>query len=385
MKSVRAILPVAFLAVIGLVLVQCGDEDFLANSKMKNPNAAAIGGNGGGMGGPGGGGETETAGNNLSFPVLWSDGVEKTLRTAPAGYTGVPMLGGAWWYVWGENPIDPQAPIYSCDPTLVPSCLPVPAPADLYKAYLQKDEFNYWEAYNATPAEATYIDSVDWGDNLESVDFSTTSKVRVEIGLYQNLLTAVTEYAMRHVSGWGTDEVHGLQTSLNNEVVYGPGTQATVYTPNARLTIQKITSSTGHLDWDPHINAWIGDCSAPVFNQAIYQASDGPTYFNAEVNVKGKIIYGYNWNVRTTGSGTGLYRITFSFDGPDESRTLNTFFDSETAIIVPAEEVEVSEAPGGGGVAYLDDVYDITYIDVNITSNRGGGGKGGQGSPRGIR
>ena len=35
-------------------------------------------------GGPGkGGGETETPGNNLSFPVLWSDGVAKVLPGSP--------------------------------------------------------------------------------------------------------------------------------------------------------------------------------------------------------------------------------------------------------------------------------------------------------------
>jgi len=55
----------------------------------------------------------ETAGNNLSFPVLWADDFEKPLP----GTMGEYSLNGVWWYVWGEDPLDPNYPVYSCQPT----------------------------------------------------------------------------------------------------------------------------------------------------------------------------------------------------------------------------------------------------------------------------
>ena len=37
----------------------------------------------------------ETAGNNLSFPVIWSDGIQKVLPGTP----GIePILNGEYWY-----------------------------------------------------------------------------------------------------------------------------------------------------------------------------------------------------------------------------------------------------------------------------------------------
>ena len=95
--------------------------------------------------------EEPTAGNNLSFPVIWADAYEKTLREPPV--EGEASLNGEWWYVWGPEPIDPQSPIYSCepnpsDPTL---CLNATNPGEdnLTKAFLQKDANNVWQAENA--------------------------------------------------------------------------------------------------------------------------------------------------------------------------------------------------------------------------------------------
>lgn len=45
----------------------------------------------------------DTAGNNLSFPVIWAEGVAKVLPGTP-GMT--PILLGEWWYQWGTNGID---------------------------------------------------------------------------------------------------------------------------------------------------------------------------------------------------------------------------------------------------------------------------------------
>lgn len=354
--------------------------------------------------------EEPTAGNNLSFPVIWADGYEKTLREPPI--EGEASLDGEWWYVWGEDPIDPNYPIYSCQPnSIVPElCANASAPGDdlstIYKAYIQKVASNVWQADNFPATEPLYVDLVDWGDNLESIDWGVRSMVRTEVVLYENLETPVVEYAMRHVDGWGEDEVHGLQTTLDDEIVYGPGTQATVYSHNARLTIQKLNVDRdsipeGGLTWVPS-TGWKstvdGDTlvNPPLLNMAVYEAGDGPGYYNAEINVKGKVIYGYTWNLRHMNEGTGTYRITFSFDSEGGPVALNTFFDELTQILVPIEEEALSKivltangesdedgegARGGTGI--IDVANNLTYMDIRIVEGHGEGGGGGGGGHHG--
>ena len=355
--------------------------------------------------------EEPTEGNNLSFPVIWSDGYEKTLREPPV--EGEALLDGEWWYVWGEDPIDPNYPIYSCKPnSIVPElCTDASAPgddlSDIYKAYIQKVPSNVWQATNFAATEPLYVDLIDWGDNLESIDWGVRSMVRTEVVLYENLETPVVEYAMRHVDGWGEDEVHGLQTTLDDEIVYGPGTQATVYSHNARLTIQKLNVDRDSipedgLTWEPS-TGWKstvpGDTlvNPPLLNMAVYEAADGPGYYNAEVNVKGKVIYGYTWNLRHMNEGTGTYRITFSFDSEGGPVALNTFFDELTQILVPIEEEAVSkivltangdtESEDGegsrGGTGIIDAANNLTYMDIRIVEGHGEGGGGGGGGHHG--
>jgi len=359
------------------------------------------GGNGGGGGGNGGGGHNggggddgETAGNNLSFPVIFADGGSKVLP----GTMGVHSLEGVWWYVWGEDPIDPQAPLYSCEPQANNSskCKDGTTPGDgistLYKAYVQKDPKNLWQAYNAhvTPGETLNVDWVDWGDNLESLAWKINSRVRTEVVLYEDI-DSVTQYSMRHVDSWGTDEVHGAQTTLEDEPLYATGTQATIFTPKARLTIQKLNFPKTSID--PSRLIWIAETgwteangenvniiNEPMLNQSISEAGSGPAFFNAEINVKGKIMFGYTWDVNSLNQGEGYYRITFSFDEGNEA--IGTAkFDELTQIIVAEEEEETTEfakvdetaegGPGGGGVPIMDPSNNLTYIDVLIGQDGG--------------
>jgi uncharacterized membrane protein YgcG len=272
----------------------------------------------------------------------------------------------------------------------------------VYRAYVQKVESNVWQADNFYATEPVNVDIIDWGDNLESIDWGINSMVRVEVVLYENLVTPAVEYAMRHVDSWGIDEVHGLQTELDSTVLFGPGTQATVYSHNARLTIQKLnvphdSISPEALTWDSDLKMWTeaqgqgGEdlINEPILNQAVYEAEDGPGYYNAEVNVKGKIIYGYTWKVRHLNEDVGDYRITFSLDQEGGMVALNTFFDEFTEIFY-AEEEEAAKIPSTahedegddgeqarGGVAIIDPVNNLTYMD--ITLKEGGGGQGGGG------
>jgi len=360
----------------------------------------------GGGGRPGG----EAAGNNLSFPVIWSDGVTKELP----GVYGEVNMDGAMWYWWGTdadgNPesclADPDDTDY-CDDGVVGS-IGGPAPCNdrsypCMAVFQQQDSNSNWQAesadWSATPVKVHWI---DWGDNLESVDWYTRSKVRTEVVLIQDLTNPMTEYVMKHLSGWGIDELWGLATvGLSwdpDPPVYHTGAdvrdgyEATVYSHCARLTIQKLTKprddETLSLTWNPAIGEWDGDVTddgvdPALFNKGVWEGGDGPGYYSAEINVKGKVIYGYTWDVKnlndkTGGTAAGDYRITFSLDAAGHCPVIcNTFFDTNTTILEPVEEEAAVEAveeepTGGGAVGVIDVINNLTYIDVRILERSGG-------------
>jgi len=275
----------------------------------------------------------------------------------------------------------------------------------VYKAYLQKDLKNLWQAFNATQVGPLYVDQIDWGDDLESVNWSLTSQVRCEVVLYEALadkafmrgetptpLPAYPQFPMRHVSGWGIDEVHGLATSMDATEPtpafdLAAGDMATVYSHNARFTIQKLNVTNlsdlnGKLEWKP-LEGWKeiegtaeNLVSEPIFNKAVYESLDGPGYYSAEINVKGKVIYGYTWKVRTLNQGTGYYRLTFSLDDvAGTPAVLNTFFDANTTILLAAEEVTTEAEDGGGGTAKIDYLNNLTYMDILIVTKKSGSGR----------
>lgn len=353
----------------------------------------------------------ETAeGNCLSYPVIWAEGVTKPLRELPPGAEG-PVLNGTWWYWWGTEGTDPNIVPLSCAPDPDDDCFcddgkdgtTGPPPGEGWvKAYLQKDANNIWQAgsadWSAAPVNVNWI---DWGDNLESVDWYTRSQVRTEVVLFQDLTKSMTEYQMRHTSGWGIDEVHGLAADLNVTPLLGDGMRATVYSNCARLTIQKLLvdrndARLADLEWVPS-EGWTEPEGYPddlinphLFNGSVHEGGDGPGYYSAEINVKGRIIYGYTWNVRNMNEGPGSYRLTFSFDGTCGSVGLNTYFiEGTTQIMAPLEEELVAAAlavasessdEGGGGTAVLDFENNLTYMDIRILERGGGGGGSGGGS-----
>lgn len=372
--------------------------------------------------GPGNGGKPggETAGNNLSFPVIWSEGVAKALPGTP---DMVPSLEGEWWYQWGTNGEDPNIVPASCphdpdeiNPSLNPESLPlcndgVPNqvihddehiagkiaadnPMPLAKAYIQKDYNNIWQAGHQDWSGAQVdVDWIDWGDNLESVDWYTRSQVRIEVVLFKDLSSPMTEYEMRHVSGWGIDEVHGLATERNGEVLTNPGNKATVYSPCARLTIQKLLvqdlNELPDLTWQGEDIGWTSDVpgviNTPIYNMAVYEGGDGPGYYSAEINVKGRVIYGYTWNVRNLndpidGTAAGYYRITFSLDETCPTVICNTSLGNASILLPLEEEMEIAalsvdtvSTESGGAEAVLDTINNLTYIDVHILEQTGGG------------
>lgn len=284
----------------------------------------------------GGGGHTEPVGNNLSFPVIWSEGVSLTLR-------GI-MEQATLTVPYYDYQID---------------CGGTPG-----YAYAQKVEGNIWQAENIKVMDmvegGVVINEIDWGDSLESVDMKVGRPVRVELSLYKTQLeTPLTAFAMVMLANPSSpDEVQGAcATEWNNGAtafVY-ESSEATVYSPYSKVVIQKITGP--NLTWDG--NKWIGDADSPVM-----------VNFAGELNVAGKVIYGLSqggWKPTSIGD----YRITFYLP-----LNKNTKFDAATIIRLSVEtEAVVTEAEGGdvGGEASVDWVNNLTYIDVTVVG--GGGGR----------
>jgi hypothetical protein len=266
--------------------------------------------------------ETETAGNCLSWPVIFVDG-SVDLRGDPGEEKAV-LLGEYRL----EDPEDPGSERW----------------------YLQQDEFNAWQAeshtWNAEPDGILTISETDdivWGDNLYARAWTTHSMVRVETVLSADF-NLMDEFEMKYLEGEGPTEMQGTNGKTKKS------SYPTVFTPNAWLTIQRWEPESENLTWDPENKLWIG-AEDPI-------VSGG---YSAEINVKGKVIFGYNWFVQRTADpddGTGLYRITMWLEEGSDA-----VIDSEDGLGLSYVDVPITDAAAGGG--------------------GGGGGNGGDGGGNG--
>lgn len=321
---------------------------------------------------PGGGGKkpptAEVIGNNLSFPVIWSDGITKTLR----GTYGEESFTGQYFTLESSD------------------------------YYIQGDPGNTWQAASFDPTQAlgeetdpigpgtVAISSVDWGDNLEAKAWPFGSQIRVEVVLYKDLDNGMKAYEMKiqDETQSGLTEVWGAKTDKSQGSVAGVtylADSATVYSGMAKLVIQKLVDvpegQTSDVTWNPDLSRWEGEhVGAPLFEGGVWEAGDGPAGYSAEINVQGKIIYGYNWVTRTTGDGPGSYRLTFVLD-KNFTGTQNTSINGSTVIAVtPTEEVVTIAEEPTGGTPYIFPEGNLSYIDVQLLPKTGsGGGNSGQG------
>ena len=302
-----------------------------------------------GGGGQGGGEAVEVVGNNLSFPVIWADGVTKALRG-----TSEPLLAGDSFIKHDTS------------------------------WYIQADPLNTWQAENIIPAlnQPVKVSFVDWGDNLEAKSWSFGSQVRVETVLYKLFEgSPMKAYRMMIYDETisGLDEIWGTSGTTYMSHV------STIYSGTARLVIQKLTkdrdSEDLSLQWDATNSRWTGDANDPIVSSGVWNNISGPAAYSAEINVQGKLIYGYNWVTKRDGDGAGDYRITFVLEPSVPGLTCNTLFDASSYVLVSEEETETTEEDSGpvstGGIAEIDTNNNLTYIDVRLTEGTGSGKKGG--------
>jgi hypothetical protein len=358
--------------------------------------------------------EDEESGNNLSLPVIWADGITKVLR----GTFGEETIGGDLWWAWTEV-IEEEEVEKACLAELPDQVDCSPPEYDAFKVYPQRDPTNTWQAESLSldplvdpPVDVTFV---DWGDNLEAKDWKLRSIIRTETILYQDISDdQMMGYEMRHLDGLGIDEVWG--TTLNTYM----SDEATVYTGCARLTIQRLlgepykTEICGEdeegepiycrvpmendelgLTWNPNTSEWeevnpedpIVEVGDTYFNSAVWEAtgSQDNKVYSAEINVKGKVIYGYNWDTGEKDEDLhydpGYYRITFSMD-PDFDNdgtpdiALNTVFDT-TQVLLAEEDPDSGDENNnetGGGIAVIDHYNDVSYIDVQLKVSKGRNG-----------
>lgn len=221
-------------------------------------------------------------GNCLSMPVIFAEGHGLT-GTNVSLFTGLRGAAGV------ESFIAPYDNV-----TFI----------DGYPVY-QNPSVNEWQAdwadgslwSGGVPVE------IDWSDNLTRQTWTDRSKVRVEVVLTTPIdpnSTTLRGYNMYSLGGTQLNEV-----MVTNTTKY-LATIATVYSNVARLKIEKIDTPGG-----VPVNV--------IYDSPCYEGYfiDGPSSaYSAEVNMGGKCIYGFNWDIGASSLvyKTGWYRLTFSLD-----------------------------------------------------------------------
>jgi hypothetical protein len=249
--------------------------------------------------------------------------------------------------------------------------------------YWQKNTANGWQAGYVPALGAAYADYVDWGDNLESVSWKTTSILRVETNAFTTLEAPTVRFDMWHVFGQGTNELWGAHaTSTGAPYVFAEWPYAVINTPNARLNIAKLvngpatcpTTGGASSPFDPTwADGWVGTW---LLRDVAY---------TAELNIKGSYVFGYNWNLKKDVvppdvGKAGWWRLTFYTT--DDSVV---FDDAGIPTAPPTSDLTPLPAAeeGDTGPLYapvVDVANNLTYIDICITegNSRGGGGGGRQ-------
>ena len=264
------------------------------------------------------------AANNLSFPLILSDGVGPTLpgdaawRFATITNFGTQCIGEE-----GVTPGTPVDPNYLCyygrRVTVVPETGEIQFTEPTKVWWLQKRPANFWKALTVAhdPSTPLVVSAVDVGDLLESSPAIGTRRIRVEFNMLQHVATTDPEFGPMVVPSWNigvpspcvvpsdsttsigcfaavdmSGAVPGTEQS-GNEIQgtdFGPGgqggqpgtrmlidpatvrtttpdlggIQAIVYSRCARLLIQKVT---GVPIWLPDLGRWNGK-SLPVVDAA---------------------------------------------------------------------------------------------------------------------
>jgi hypothetical protein len=328
---------------------------------------------------PGGvpGGEEDGAfGSNLAVPLIFAEGY---------GLGGLPVMdetGGKLYANTGlRNSATPPNPFWSA------------LFSDIYlldgtSYYMQKTSSTWqadWRSGAGTPQAVT----IDWSDNITGHGWNTTSVIHVENVLYQapvdevgNPVDLMNSYVMTHLFGARYSEKFGT-TGATLATNY-----RTIFTPNARLIIEKITGK--GLGRDPVYNGGL-----PVLDKAVYEGigGDGPGWYRPEVNGSGKLVYGYNFMLKklagTDAEKAGWWRLTFQVDPVATYTVMAADGVTGTTYTVNGNTILATLDPS-------DDKAEAAFrptlpapnrsvLEIQVTAGKGGsGGSGGSGGTTGT-
>jgi hypothetical protein len=351
--------------------------------------------------GPGSGGKPPVEStNNLSYPAV-GDGVTTSgaTSTVPAGALGVDFSYGCAVPETIGTSTYPNTSCVNADGTAYDSFETCSAGkcdgTPVERIYWQKNVSNKWsaETIGGSPNTAAYL---DWGDNLETTSWTSSSVIRVEQSPYADLSpTTLVGFQMWHVFGQGTNELWGVHADSGTAapLLYQyDSPYAFINTAKAYLSISKLEAGATAcqpmnepdfaVTWDPVTRTWTG---APL---TLYNTSKAP-----ELAISGKYVYGYNWSLKTAVVPTninkaGWWRLTFYTPGNEIA-----FTDTTQLVppVLPDAYLPDPPAARAGALAeadtgplftpVIDVANNLTYIDICLSAGKGGGGGKGGGKP----
>lgn len=284
-------------------------------------------------------GEVTTVGNNLSYPVIFAEGVGITgLAVAtdpgvrPTAAEGILVDALPFWYAGNVK--------------------------DFQDAYYLQQGTNTWRAEWADGSQGDAQQAeVAWGDNLTGVEFNTHQNIRIEVVLNAINGPQLTGYNMAVLYGSGETEMQGTDGTTG---LFTP----TIYSVMPHITIEKLDDVTR----EPVMK---------VYEGTVYGGfgGDGPGAFNAEVNVGGKMVYGYNLRIQNLTFPAdlhkyGWWRVTVQLDDNGQVGGGGPLVTRHT---------ELTRLVAGEGKMFpphIDPAGNRTWVDFNVKSASGGGGGG---------
>ncbi|MBM7119158.1 hypothetical protein [Archangium primigenium] len=297
----------------------------------------------------------------LTFPVLLPEGGGLSVEKASA-----PSPRGPWWYAWQRGTESVVCPPSTCTP---------PPGVEAWRVYPQAHP-GQWRAGVAvgSPGQPVSVSEVDWSDPLENSTGTTASRMRVEVALYTGLDEPLPTYDLMRLPGSGPrGEAWGVRAT-NSEPASALGSwsgDATVISPCARLTVQKLVASDAAARpredayrWNAVTGEWSGS-AATLVNRAVWEddgRGDGP---RAWVDDRGKAVVRLDWEpgrapLPARVSAAGWYRLTLSLDGSVAGGRRCGPFVLNTS--VTEAEVEAGEPYR----AVIDAVWNLSYLDVFV-------------------
>jgi hypothetical protein len=347
---------------------------------MENLITAAMHG-GGGMGGGGhggGGGGEETASNNLSQPVIFTEGVALTLSGSPNTFSF-------------ETPydLDGDGQITEADRI------------NGYYLFAQKTNGNLWQAdsllipLDDLNTTNLFVSSIDWGDSIEGgKPIAIGRPTRIEVSFYKNLSAplsgdvaldpTMTAYPMQLLANPSSStEVQGASASsypISGELPFSPvltqeSTEASVYAETAKLALQYITGTPEANDfiWNAEYDYWV---DADITDSVTIEAPISGLSFGGEVTVSGKVVYGLSQGGWSPGKA-GTYRATVFFPKTGNLQLgqaeilVSTEPSAVTAITLAEGDGGGEEPPTESGPgAQIDGINNLTYLDIFVNGNQ---------------